>query len=74
MKVVKAEFGKRAPVDLSSQLRELADAVDNGEIVDLCAVFVRNDSYDILTAASLEQRLILPTLLHRSTVDKFFQG
>jgi len=73
IKVVQAEFGKRAPKDLSKCLREIADAVDRGEIVSLVAAYVDNGEYQMMFGASLTEGLTLSTLLHRRSVDGFFK-
>jgi hypothetical protein len=72
MKVIEGGFGKKAAANLSADLRELADAVDRGEIVDLCAAYIQNDNYAMLYAASNRVCLELSTLLQRSCEDKYF--
>jgi len=74
MKIVHAEFGKPsidlAP-DFSAVLRELADAVDAGEIGGACVIVVRNGEYELHFPSSLSESLIMSTLLHRRATDKF---
>ena len=63
--------GPRAASDLSPRLRELADAVDRGEIVELVLGCVRGGEYELMFSAPLTGGLILASLLHRRAVDKF---
>jgi hypothetical protein len=72
MKVIEGQFGKKAPANLSADLRALADAVDRGEITDLTAAYIQNDTYSMLYASSNRTCLELATLLRRSCEDKFF--
>lgn len=69
--VIEAKFGKQPCTDLSKQLRELADAVDRGEITDLVCSCVENGGYTFLTGASLESCLVLSTLLHERIIGRF---
>lgn len=69
--LIQVQFGRRAPDDLPGILRELADAAERGEVTAMVMASVRNGSYEIGMSASLEQSLVLATLLHTRTVDKF---
>lgn len=71
MNIVKCEFIKRAPSDLSAQLRALADAVDQGCITGLVAAYVRMGEYEMLHSASLSESLVMATLPQRQCADRF---
>ena len=72
MKVIEGGFGKKVAGNLASDLRALADAVDRGEIVELTAAYIRDDSYEMLYAASNRVCLELATLLRRKCEDTYF--
>jgi len=74
MKVIEGGFGRKACVNLASDLREVADAVERGEIVDFVAAYVQGGEYEMLYAASLSDSVFLSTLLHRRAVDNCIQG
>ncbi len=65
MKLIKGQFGDRAPEDLSTRLRELADAVDNGEVTSLVAAYIDGDNYSFLFGASLRDAIVLTALLQQ---------
>jgi hypothetical protein len=69
--LIPIQFGKRAPDDLPGILREMADAAERGEITAMVMASVRNDVYEISMSASLQESLVLATLLHTRAVDKF---
>ena len=58
------------PSDLSANLRELADAVDRGEVHGLEMAFVRNGCYEFQHATTPGDAVILSSLLHASCVDR----
>lgn len=74
MKVIEGLFGRQACTNLAADLRELAEAVDRGEIVDLVAAYVRQDEHETLCAASLSQSIFLATLLQRRAIDNCMGG
>jgi hypothetical protein len=69
--IVSAVFGKKAPEGLSEHLRELADACDQGEVVELVACYIRDGSYEFVLDASPSDGLVLATLLHDRAIGKF---
>lgn len=83
MDVIKGNFGAKAPSDLASILRQMADDVDAARItaVVIAAVEYRgpaiehgyddDSSYVLHFAASLETSLVLSTLLCDSALQKF---
>jgi hypothetical protein len=73
MTVVSAVFGKKAPEGLSDHLRELADACDRGEVVELVACYVRDAAYEFVLDASPADGLVLATLLHDRSIGRFKQ-
>lgn len=74
LKVVEGRFGKQACSDLARQLRDMADAVERGEIVDFVASYIQRGEYQTFYAAALDQSLVLASLLLRRCVDRFFVG
>ena len=73
MKLIEGNFGRQAPSDLSAQLREIADAVDAGEVTGLVAAFVDNDEYSFLFGASLSEAIVLTTLLQSRNVGRMME-
>ncbi len=69
--IKEVKFGKRAPIDLSGILRNLADDVDAGRITELVAAYLIDGEYEFAHAASLGDSLVLSTLLHKRVVDRF---
>jgi hypothetical protein len=69
--LIQVQFGPRAPGDLPGILREMADAAERGEITSMVMASVRRGSYEISMSASLQESLVLATLLHTRTVEKF---
>lgn len=74
MNLIEGGFGKRACTDLSAQLREMADAVDRGEVVDFIAAFVRDGTYEFILATSLQDQLVLATLMQSKIIDRYKVG
>lgn len=68
--IVRLDVGARPPSDLSKRLRELADAVDRNEIVELVAAYVQDGNYEFLYGASLVDSIIMSTLLQNSCVNR----
>lgn len=60
----------RAPSDLSRILRDMADAVDRGEITELVAVSVNGGAYDFHYSASLHSCLVMASMLWQNCVDR----
>ena len=69
--LIQVQFGRRAPGDLPQVLRELADAAERGELTGLVCAYVRDGEYYLNHATSLQEGLVLATLLHQSAVSKF---
>jgi hypothetical protein len=72
MRVIEGAFGKTAPAGLAEELRRLADAVDQGEVVEFVGCWIENDQFVTNRSASLEKQIVLSTLLQRQTVDGLF--
>jgi hypothetical protein len=70
MKLIEGSFGKQAPADLSMHLRDLADAVDRGEITSLIAAFVQDDNYEFMFAASRQEAIVLTTLMQHRNIER----
>jgi hypothetical protein len=71
-KVVEGKFGKRAPADLAARLREIADAVDQGEIGDFIAIYTqgKDGDYTFVWATSLFDAVGLSAMLHADALRK----
>jgi hypothetical protein len=69
--IVNVAFGPRAPGDLSQRLREIADAVDRGEVTSLVGAYVEAGDYCFLFGASISDGLILSTLMHDRALGQF---
>ena len=70
MKVIEGGFGNRAPSDLSNVLREMADAVDRGEITGLVAAYVHNDEYLFTYGTSMSQAVVLSSMLQDQSIQR----
>jgi hypothetical protein len=70
MKVIEGGFGNRAPSDLSNVLREMADAVDRGEITGLVAAYVHNDEYLFTYGTSMTQAVVLSSMLQDQSIQR----
>lgn len=64
------KFGKQPVPGLAADLRRMADAVDRGEITDLVVIFVENDCYCYLWAASLFDSVGLTAMGHQQAIDR----
>lgn len=69
--LVKLNAGPKAPDDLSRILRELADAVDCGEITSLVAGYVKGEKYEFQHSASVKDGLELATLLQYRCIKRY---
>lgn len=70
MKVIEGGFGNRAPSDLSNVLREMADAVERGEITGLVAAYVHNDEYLFTYGTSMTQAVVLSSMLQDQSIQR----
>lgn len=70
MKVIEGGFGNRAPADLANALREMADAVDRGEITALVAAYVENDEYLFTYGTSMTQAVVLSSMLQDQSIQR----
>lgn len=71
MNLVKLNAGPKAPEDLSRILRELADAVDRGEITALVAAYTHGSEFKIQHSASIRDGLELATLLQSKCLKRY---
>lgn len=69
--LVRLDVGPKAPADLSRQLREIADAIDRGEITALVAGLVRTSGYDFVYGASYRDCLELAALLQYRCLRRY---
>lgn len=74
MKIIEGGFGKKACSNLSADLREMADAVDRGEILDLISVYVQNDNYTFLYGTSISYAVTLSSLLQQQCINRMRTG
>jgi hypothetical protein len=68
--LVEAKFGKQPMKGLADDLRRLADAVDAGQVVDLVATFVEDDSYCYLWATSLFDAVGITAMAHAQAIAR----
>lgn len=61
---------KKAPSDLSAELRALADAVDRGEILDMIGAYTQNGSYCFLYGASLIDGIVMSSMLQANCLNR----
>ncbi len=64
------DAGPRAPADLSERLREIADAVDRGEIV-AAVIATAGKEFEFHFSGSLRECLELATLLQSRSVERY---
>ena len=69
--LVLLDVGPRAPSGLSAQLREVADAVDRGEVTALVAGMVRGNEFSFVYGASIRASLELATILQARCIDRY---
>lgn len=70
MEIIEGGFGKKACVDLSKNLREIADRVDRGEIKDLVLAYATADFYSFEISTSPVDAVALASLLQSKCVDR----
>ena len=61
---------KAPPSGLAKRLRELAVLADEGKLVSACVVYILDDYYGFTYAASLNDCLVMATLLQQNCVDR----
>lgn len=71
MNIVPLNAGPKPPSDLARQLRDIADAVERGEVVDLVAAYMQTGAYEFLYGTSLSTGLELATLLQHRCIERF---
>lgn len=59
------------PPDLPAQLRALADRVETGLVTEMVIGWVERGDYSFLWPSSLNDSLILATLLQATAIDKY---
>lgn len=65
------DVGPRAPSDLSASLREVADAIDRGEVTSLVAAMVRGGEFSFVYGAGVRDGLELATLLQARSLERY---
>ena len=71
MNIVSLNAGPKPPSDLSKTLREIADAVDRGEVTDFVGAYTNADTYRFVYGTSLSHSLVLVRLLDYECVERF---
>lgn len=69
--LVRLDVGPKAPSDLSKTLREIADAIDRGEVTALVAGLVRGNEFEWVYGASIKDGLELATLLTARCLKRY---
>lgn len=70
--VLPAKFGAHAPSGTAEKLRELANAVDRGDVIGVLCAYVHGDEYNFgMWGASVQADMVLATLLHQKALDQF---
>lgn len=72
MKVVHINPNRLAG-DLPGILRDLADAIEEGQVTSFVAAMERDGEYEFLLPSSLVDSLTLATLLQRRCTDRFIE-
>lgn len=71
--LVEGAFGPHAPEGLADNLRKLADAVDQGEVTGVVYACSWKNAYEIsMSGSSIQEDLVLATLLHNKAVRQFY--
>ena len=72
LNVIEGGFGKTAAQDsdLSKCLREVADAVDRGEVTELIMAFVKGDNYVFAYNAPLAGAVVLASMMQANCLDR----
>lgn len=68
--LVALNAGPKPAHDLSARLRDLADAVDRGEILDLIAAYTEQGAYSFLYSASYHDSIVMSAMLHANCIDR----
>ena len=75
-KLIAVDFAPLKPKGASpedvAKLRLLADLLESGECREYCAIYVANNSHEILGYASPAAAVTLSALLHRWAVDGMY--
>jgi hypothetical protein len=61
---------KKAPSDTAELLREMADKAERGELTDIVTAYVDTGNYVFTYGASLNDCLILSTMLQQNCIDR----
>lgn len=70
MNIVALNAGPKAADDLAQRLRALADAVDRGEVIDLIAAYTDVGVYAFLYSASLNDSIVMSSMLQANCLDR----
>ena len=70
MKVIDGGFGRQAPDDLADELRQLADAVDEGDISGMIIAYVYKGEYSFAFGTSKAESILLAALMQQQSIDR----
>jgi hypothetical protein len=71
--VVQADFGPRVAPDLPGILRDLADAAERGDVTAIVFGYIDQGQYITRQSASLQNALVLSTLLQNRCINAFYK-
>lgn len=69
MKIVEFKPKSLLPEDTAQQLRDLADAVERGEVTEFVAAYTLSGYYEFMRCSSINASLALIDILHMVTLD-----
>lgn len=70
LRVVRGNFGERAPDDTAALLRDLADAAEAGEVSAIISACIRNGEYKLNFGSSLANAVVLSSLLWQRSCER----
>lgn len=71
MQVISANFGKKPCEDLLQRIDEIRQGVEEGRITDFVCAYTIEGEYETVSGASLQDSLVLATLLKMRVEDNF---
>lgn len=61
---------KKAPSDLASHLRAMADMADEGRITSVVIAYICDGNYEFTYGSSLSDGIVMSALLHQNCIDR----
>ena len=71
MKIVEGKFGRQACQDLLDRLDEIKKGVEEGHIVEFVCAYIGDGEYSTVIGASIQDSLVLATILKMNVEDQF---